>query len=114
MEARHQDFPRYRPDIRIRSLVEKSFRIDFKEMVWWFVLPEAGDRVGYGSYDGEKDDNAPWRLFKTVWLTVRRAGGDPRTTLCGGRGGGRGGGRACRKDVLRRKEPHHEGLGAFG
>ena len=72
MEARHQDFPRYRPDIRIRPLVEKSFRIDFKEMVWWFVQPEAGDRVGYGSYDGGNDDDSPSRLFKTVWLTVRR------------------------------------------
>ncbi len=70
MKAKQQDFPRHRPEIRIHPSAEKSLRVDFTEMAWWFVTPEAGDRVGFGSYDGGKDGDASWRLSETVWLTA--------------------------------------------
>ncbi|MDE3000491.1 MAG: RNA polymerase sigma factor [Gemmatimonadota bacterium] len=72
MKARQQDFPRHRPEIRIHPSAEKSLRIDFTEMAWWFVKPEVGDRVGFGYYDGGKDSDAPWRLSETTWLTAAR------------------------------------------
>ncbi len=72
METPKQAFPAQMPEIRIRPSNEKPFRIDFTEMAWWFVKPEAGDRVGFGSYDGGKDGDAPWRLSETVWLTAGR------------------------------------------
>lgn len=72
MKPRQQDFPRRRPEIRIHPSTEKSLRVDFTEMAWWFVKPEVGDRVGFGSYDGGKDGDAPWSLSETVWLTASR------------------------------------------
>lgn len=72
MKARRQDFPSLRPEIRIHPSAEKSLRIDFTEMAWWFVKPEVGDRVGFAHYDGGKDSAAPWRLTETTWLTARR------------------------------------------
>lgn len=72
MKETKQAFPLQRPEIRIQASVEKPFRIDFKEMAWWFVKPEAGDRTGFGSYDRMEDADGPWRLTETTWLNARR------------------------------------------
>ena len=72
MKKRHEAFPRHQPEIRIHPSRERPFRIDFKEMAWWFIQPEVGDRVGRGFYEDGKDGDAPWRLSETVWLTARR------------------------------------------
>ena len=72
MKTRQQDFPLHRPEIRIHPSAEKSIRIDFTEMAWWFVKPEIGDRVGCGYYDGGKDSDAPWRLTEMIWLAAGR------------------------------------------
>ena len=65
-------FPPQRPEIRIQASSEKPFRIDFKEMAWWFVQPEVGDRVAKGYYDRMEDCNGVWRLCETIRLTARR------------------------------------------
>ena len=61
-------FPQHRPEIRIEPSREKPFRIDFKEMTWWFVVPQVGDRVRYGSYEPTVDGDGPWRLTEVVSL----------------------------------------------
>ena len=65
-------FPQYRPEIRIEASQENPFRIDFKEMAWWFIVPEVGDRVRYGYYEPLKEGDAPWRLDETVSLAAQR------------------------------------------
>ena len=69
---RKPPFPRLRPEIRIVASGEEAFRIDFKEMAWWFIVPEVGDRVRWASYDPPKEGDAPWRLSETVSLAARR------------------------------------------
>ncbi len=64
-------FPQYRPEIRIEASQENSFRIDFKEMGWWFVVPEVGARVRFGYYEPRKEGDAPWWLSETVSLAAR-------------------------------------------
>ena len=72
MKTTKQAFPPQRPEIRIRPSREKLFRVDFKEMAWWFVQPEVGDRVAKGYYDRMEDSHGIWRLCETVRLTARR------------------------------------------
>ncbi|MDE2889228.1 MAG: sigma-70 family RNA polymerase sigma factor [Gemmatimonadota bacterium] len=72
MKARQQDFPRHRPEIRIHPSAEKSLRVDFTEMAWWFVVPVVGDRTGWGMYDRMDDPDESWCLTETVWLTAHR------------------------------------------
>ena len=70
--SQQRPFPQYRPEIRIEASQEDPFRVDFKEMAWWFIVPEVGDRVRYGSYSPPKEGHAPWRLSETVSLTAQR------------------------------------------
>ena len=70
--SQQRPFPQYRPEIRIEASQEEPFRVDFKEMAWWFIVPEVGDRVRYGSYSPPKEGHAPWRLSETVSLTAQR------------------------------------------
>ena len=72
MDTPKQAFPTQRPEIRIRASNEKPFRIDFKEMAWWFVQPEVGDRVAKGYYDRMEDSHGIWRLCETVRISARR------------------------------------------
>lgn len=72
MKARQRDFPRRRPEIRIHPCAEKSLRIDFTEMAWWFVVPVVGDRTGWGMYDRMDDPDESWCLTETTWLTAQR------------------------------------------
>ena len=65
-------FPRCRPEIRIDASREAPFRIDLRELAWWFIVPEVGDRVRYGSYGPSKEGEAPWRLCGTVSLAASR------------------------------------------
>ncbi len=72
MSAAQGLFPRSRPEIRIEPSPEAPFRIDLREMAWWFIVPEVGDRVAYGSYDPSGDGEAPWKLTETVSLEACR------------------------------------------
>ena len=70
--SQQRPFPQYRPEIRIEPSQEEPFRIDFKEMAWWFVVPEVGDLIRYGYYEPLKEGDEPWRLDETVSLAARR------------------------------------------
>ena len=70
--SQQRPFPQYRPEIRIEASQKEPFRIDFKEMAWWFIAPEVGDRVRWASYDPPKEEDAPWRLSETVSLAAQR------------------------------------------
>ena len=70
--SQQRPFPQHRPEIRIEASQAEPFRIDFKEMAWWFIVPEIGDRVRYASYGPSKEGTAPWRLSETVSLAAHR------------------------------------------
>ncbi|MCY4603236.1 MAG: RNA polymerase sigma factor [Gemmatimonadetes bacterium] len=70
--SQQRPFPQYRPEIRIEASQEEPFRIDFKEMAWWFIVPEVGDRVRYASYGPPTEEDKPWGLSETVSLTAQR------------------------------------------
>ena len=72
MSAAQGPFPRSRPEIHIEARPEAPFRIDLREMAWWFIVPETGDRVRYGSYGPASDGEAPWMLTETVSLVACR------------------------------------------
>ena len=72
MSTDQSPFPPSRPEIRIEASREAPFRIDLREMAWWFIVPEAGDRVTYGSYGPSRDGEAPWMLSQTVSLEACR------------------------------------------
>ena len=65
-------FPQYRPEIRIEASQENPFRIDFKEMAWWFIVPEVGDRIRWAVYEPLKEGDEPWWLSETVSLAACR------------------------------------------
>ena len=69
--SQQRPFPQYRPEIRIAASQEAPFPIDFKEMAWWFIVPEVGDRVRWAIYEPLKEGDAPWRLSETVSLEAR-------------------------------------------
>ena len=73
MSAAQGPFPRSRPEIHIEARPEAPFRIDLREMAWWFIVPETGDRVRYGSYGPASDAEAPWMLTETVSLEACRS-----------------------------------------
>ena len=70
--SQQRPFPQYRPEIRIEASQAEPFLIDFKEMAWWFIVPEIGDRVRYASYGPPKEGTAPWSLSETVSLTAQQ------------------------------------------
>ena len=70
--SQQRPFPQYRPEIRIEASQEAPFPIDFKEMAWWFIVPEVGDRVRWAIYEPLKEGDAPWRLSETVSLAAQR------------------------------------------
>ena len=70
--SQQRPFPQYRPEIRIEASQVNPFRIDFKELAWWLVVPEVGDRVRSASYDPPKEGDAPYRLSATTSLAAHR------------------------------------------
>ncbi len=72
MDTPKQAFPTQMPELRIRPSNEKPFRIDFKEMAWWFIQPEVGDRAAWGLYEPPTEGGEPWKLSETVRMIARR------------------------------------------
>jgi hypothetical protein len=50
-------FPRQRPDITITPSEEPAFEVDWRELAWWFAIPEVGDHTVWAIYDPPE-----WRL----------------------------------------------------
>lgn len=44
-------FPRQRPEITITPIDEPLFEVDWRELAWWFGIPEVGDHTRWAVYD---------------------------------------------------------------
>lgn len=64
-------FPLLRPEIRIEPSAEKPFRVDFRELAWWFSVPVVGDEVRWADYEYPVAIDAPWKLCSTVSSVAR-------------------------------------------
>ena len=71
MDAR-KPFPEQMPEVKIQRIGEDPFDLDFREMSWWFVLPEVGDEVRWASYEPPGSGQSPWKLSGTVEMSARR------------------------------------------
>ncbi len=62
-------FPEQRPEIIIAPSDEQLFEVDWRELAWWFAIPEIGDRTLWAIYDPPE-----WRLASyTNMVTLRPA-----------------------------------------
>ena len=64
-------FPAFRPDIFIEQSTGTPFSIDFRELAWWFIVPETGDRVRWADYEPTRDGTA-WKLTEEKTATACR------------------------------------------
>ncbi|MYI99363.1 MAG: RNA polymerase sigma factor, partial [Gemmatimonadetes bacterium] len=64
-------FPELRPDISIEQSSGTPFPIDFRELAWWFIVPETGDRVRWADYESTRDGTA-WKLTEEKTATACR------------------------------------------
>lgn len=64
-------FPELRPDITIEKSTGTPFSIDFRELAWWFIVPEIGDRVRWADYEPARDGTA-WKLTEEKAASASR------------------------------------------
>jgi hypothetical protein len=60
-------FPRRLPEITIRPSRAKPFAVACRELLWWFAVPEAGDRTLWAVYDPPD-----WRITSFTDMRVTR------------------------------------------
>lgn len=60
-------FPMQRPEIRIEPSKEQLFEVDWRELAWWFVVPEVGDHAVWAIYNPPE-----WKLTDCEDLTAVR------------------------------------------
>ena len=70
-EAAKRPFPERRPEITVSRSTGQPFTIDLREMAWWFIVPEIGDRVRWGEYEQTRDGSVP-KLTEAVSMAARR------------------------------------------
>ena len=66
--TKQQPFPKHRPEIKIEDTGAKPFEVDNREVRWWFIVPEIGERVRWAVYE------APvgiWAMLLRCKLCVR-------------------------------------------
>ncbi|MXY97610.1 MAG: RNA polymerase sigma factor, partial [Gemmatimonadetes bacterium] len=66
-----ETFPGIRPDISIEQNTGTPFSIDFRELAWWFIVPEVGDRVRWADYEPTRDGTV-WRLTEDKTAAASR------------------------------------------
>lgn len=64
-------FPELRPEISIQKSAGTPFSIDLRELAWWFIVPEIGDRVRWADYEPARDDSA-WKLTEVKDMAATR------------------------------------------
>lgn len=69
--TRKETFPELRPDISIEKSTGTPFSIDFRELAWWFIVPEVGDRVRWADYEPTCDGTA-WKLTENKTAAASR------------------------------------------
>ncbi len=47
-------FPMACPPIHVKPLNKKPFTVDYRELRWWFAIPEVGQQSQWAQYDAEK------------------------------------------------------------
>lgn len=60
-------FPRQRPEITIAPSEEPLFEVDWRELAWWFGIPEVGDHTLWAVYDPPE-----WRLAEYLDMKAVR------------------------------------------
>ena len=70
-EAAKQSFPEFRPEIEVARSTGQPFSIDLRELAWWFVVPEVGERVRWAEYEQTCDGSAP-KLTEVNSMVARR------------------------------------------
>ncbi len=65
--SKRQPFPVRRPEIIITESQIKPFSVDFRELPWWFGIPEVGDRTLWSIYDPPD-----WRIISVTDMQAVR------------------------------------------
>lgn len=63
-------FPVVRPEITITPSQEPLFEVDWRELAWWFAVPEVGDHTMWAVYDPPEWRLTSWQDMKTVMSAV--------------------------------------------
>ena len=64
-------FPEQRPEITVSRSTGQPFSIDLRELAWWFIVPEVGERVRWAEYEQTSDGSAP-KLTEVNSMVARR------------------------------------------
>ena len=64
-------FPEHRPDITVSRSAGQPFSVDLRELAWWFIVPEVGERVRWAEYEQSRDGSAP-KLTEVNSMVARR------------------------------------------
>ena len=64
-------FPELRPHISIEKSTGTPFSIDFRELAWWFIVPEIGEQVCWADYEPARDGTA-WKLTEDKTAAARQ------------------------------------------
>ena len=64
-------FPDRRPEITVSRSTGQPFSIDLRELAWWFIVPEIGERVRWAEYEQTLDGSAP-KLTEVNSIVARR------------------------------------------
>ena len=64
-------FPEHRPDITVSRSAGQPFSVDLRELAWWFIVPEVGERVRSAEYEQTRDGSAP-KLTEVNAMVARR------------------------------------------
>jgi RNA polymerase sigma-70 factor (ECF subfamily) len=70
-ESGKQSFPERRPEITVTRSAGQPFSIDLRELAWWFIVPEVGERVRWAEYEQTRDGSAP-KLTEVNGMVARR------------------------------------------
>ena len=60
-------FPMIRPEISIQPVDAPLFEVDWRELAWWFVVPEVGECIRWAIYD-----SPDWRLSSCCEMHAER------------------------------------------
>ena len=64
-------FPERRPEITVSRSTGQPFSIFLRELAWWFIVPEIGERVRWAEYEQTRDGSAP-KLTEVNSMVARR------------------------------------------
>lgn len=63
-------FPEHRPEITVSRSAGQPFSIDLRELAWWGIVPELGERVRWAEYEQTRDGS--WVLTEDTSMAACR------------------------------------------